>query len=335
MAQQWQSLWMIVGPRMVTRETVVRPGIYLAPLDDEAYVSLKEESTPVPKATMTSESFVVRYPPRDHVVSRHRLQVDVQAPDEQTAILNAEEIANRFASSLSLTVPGGRYSVEMRKIRRAGEQEEYSGWSQSLRITGWSPAEPFKANDLATAMATFDLVAFDEIAENAYVHLLTAWQLQTTAGSKPLQRSILQHFVLCIETVVNGIMARIRREQADAIRLAEREFAADFAADLLKRANKPDAIRAASTKLRELSMTNVLPSIEMTASVLQLEPAVMGAAKDLYRFRSSSLSHPGRTKPEDLRKWLQEGATIDKFCAADDIARAFLTAYCAHTHTQR
>ncbi len=77
MVQQWQSLWMIVGPRMVTSETMVRPGIYLAPLDDEAYVQFKNENTPVPKATMSSENFVVRYPPRDHVVSRHRLQVDV------------------------------------------------------------------------------------------------------------------------------------------------------------------------------------------------------------------------------------------------------------------
>ncbi len=183
-------------------------------------------------------------------------------------------------------------------------------------------------------MATFDLVELDEIAENAYVHLLTAWQLQTTAGSKPLQRSILQHYVLCIEAVVNGIMARVRRREADAIRLAEREFAAVFAADLVKRADKPDAIRAASTRLRELSMTNMLPSIDMTASVLDLGLAVVKAAKDLYRFRSNSLSHPGRTKPEDLRKWLQEGPTIDRFCAADVVARAFLTAYCAHAHPQ-
>ena len=182
-------------------------------------------------------------------------------------------------------------------------------------------------------MATFDLVELDKVAENAYVHLLTAWQLQTTAGSKPLQRSILQHYVLCMETVVNGIMAPVRRRQADAIRLAEREFAAGFSVDLAKRSDKPDAIRAASTRLRELSMTNMLPSIDMTASILQLEPAVVRSAKDLYRFRSSSLRHPGRTKPEELRKWLQEWPTIDRFCPADLVARAFLTAYCAHAHS--
>ncbi|HEY0623105.1 hypothetical protein [Sphingomonas sp.] len=318
---------------MVTSETMVRPGIYLAPLDDEAYTRFKEEGTPVPKATMTSENFVVRYPPRDHVVSRHRLQVDVEAPDEATAILHAEQIANRFAASLSLTVPGGRYVVEMRKIRRAGERQEISAWSQPLAITGWSPPKPFESDDLATALATFDLVEIDEVAENAYVHLLTAWQLQSTAGSKPLQRSILQHYVLCVETIVNGIMAPVRRRRADAIRLAEHEFAAGFAVDLARRSDKPEAIRAASTRLRELSMTNMLPSIDMTASILELEPAVVRSAKELYRFRSSSLSHPGRTKPEGLRKWLQEGPTIDRFCAADVVARAFLTAYCAHAHT--
>ena len=223
------------------------------------------------------------------------------------AILRAEQIANRFVASLSLTVPGGRYSVEMRKIRRAGEREQISAWSQPLGITGYSPPEPFEPNDIATAIAIFDLVELDQVAENAYVHLLTAWQLQTTAGSKPLQRSILQHYVLCMETIVNGVMAPVRKKQADSIRLVEREFAAGFAVDLANRANKPDAIRAASTKLRELSMTNMLPSIDMVASLLDLKPAVVNLAKDLYRFRSSNLSHPGRTKLEDLRDRLRIG----------------------------
>lgn len=324
---------MIVGPRMVTNETMVRPGIYLAPLDDEAYTEFKVENVPQPKAMMTLDSFVVCYPPRDHVVSRHRLQIDVQAPDEEKAIHHAEQIANRLAASLSLTVPGGRYAVELRRIRMAGAQKETSAWSQPLRVTGWSPPQPFEPEDLAAAMMTFDLVARDETAENAYVHLLTAWQLQTTAGSKPLQRSILQHFVLCMETVVNGVMAPIRKKQADAIRMAEREFATGFVADLAKRADKPDAIRAASTKLRELSMTNMMPSIERTASVLGLEPAIVKSAKDLYRFRSRSLSHPGRTRPEDLREWLNGGPRIGKFCRADVVARSFLTAYCAYANT--
>ena len=331
--RQWQTLWMIVGPRMVTSETMVRPGIYLAPLDDEAYARFRDENALVPKAAMTAESFVVRYPPHDHVVSRHRLQVDVQAPDQDMAILRAEQIATRLAASLSLTVPGGRYSVEMRKIRLVGKLEETSGWSETLSITGWSPPEPFEPGDLATAMVTFDVVELDEVAEAAYIHLLTAWELHATAGSKPLHRSILQHYVLCMETIVNGVMAPERIRQADTIRMAEREFATRFSAELAKRADKPKAIRAASTRLRELSMTNMMPSIDMTASVLEIEPAVVESAKDLYRFRSSSLSHPGRTKPEDLRKWLQGGPTIDKFCAADIVARSFLTAYCTYAHT--
>ena len=36
-----------------------------------------------------------------------------------------------------------------------------------------------------------------------------------------------------------------------------------------------------------------------------------------------------------LKKWLLEGPTIDKFCTADVVARAFLTAYCGHAHTHR
>ncbi len=60
MVQQWQSLWMIVGPRMVTSETMDRQGIYLAPLDDKDYVQFKNKKTTVPKATMSYENFVVR-----------------------------------------------------------------------------------------------------------------------------------------------------------------------------------------------------------------------------------------------------------------------------------
>jgi hypothetical protein len=104
----------------------------------------------------------------------------------------------------------------------------------------------------------------DSTAVNAYVHLLTAWQLQSTVGAKPLERSILQHFVLCMEAVVNGAMTSIRKDRRDSIRLKERKFASEFAESLSKRADKPEAIRQASTRLREISLSTPPP----TASAL-------------------------------------------------------------------
>jgi hypothetical protein len=191
--------------------------------------------------------------------------------------------------------------------------------------------EPLFETDLVEVRALFTITEKDSIAENAYIHLLTAWQLQNTAGAKPLQRSILQHYVLCIEAIVAGVMTSIRRERADALRQEERKFAAEFAETLLKRANKPEAIREASTELRRIGLINMLPSIAIVSSLLQLPENVKSQAVDLYRLRSSNLSHPGRDKPEAFKEWLARGPNVERFCQADLVARSFLAAYCRHS----
>ncbi|NGP18432.1 hypothetical protein [Devosia aurantiaca] len=216
----------------------------------------------------------------------------------------------------------------MRILRRVGEQQEVTAWSQTANIAMFYEPEPLTENDLTGARALFNIIETDSVAENAYIHLLTAWQLQSTAGAKPLQRSILQHYVLCIESIVTGVMASIRRERADAIRLEERKFAADFADTLSKRANKPDAIREASTELRNIGLINMLPSIAVVSSKLALDDAVKDQAVKLYRFRSSNLSHPGKDKPAAFKEWLSGGPSVDQFCQADTVARSFLVAYC-------
>ncbi|TSE07596.1 hypothetical protein C1D09_018880 [Mesorhizobium intechi] len=288
----------------------------------------KKKRVPVIKMDASLDSQVIAYPPRDEVQSRHRLQIDVEAANADEASDIAQRIADRLLLSLSLSIPGRRYHAELRRLRRAGEQQELTAWSQPARIAMFYEPDALFESDLTEVRALFSITENDSVAENAYVHLLTAWQLQNTAGAKPLQRSILQHYVLCVEAIVTGVMTSIRRERGDSIRLEEREFAAEFAETLSKRANKPEAIREASTELRRIGLINMLPSIATVASVLRVPDNLKDQAVDLYRFRSSNLSHPGRDKPEAYKEWLANGPTVEQFCRADIVARNFLAAYC-------
>lgn len=327
---RWQSMWLIIGPRLPQSEIKLCNDIYLAPLSEEFFQHIKEESTPVPKLAMSSDAFVVRYPPRDVVQSRYRLQVDIIESEQDRAIERATQIVDRLLASFSLTIPGSRYHAEMRKVRRADQTIEYSGWSQTANVAAHKPPRPFEPGDIDRALIFYKKIDTDKTAQNAYVHLLTAWQLQDTAGAKPLQRSVLQHYVLSMETITNGFMEGVRKNRNDSIRLEERKFAKQFSEELLKRSDKPEAIRQASTKLREIALVNMVPSIETIAPLLGLSDAMKERAKELYRFRSRSLSHPGGMREAEIADWLRSGPTIDTVCEADAIARAFLVGYCTH-----
>jgi hypothetical protein len=325
---QWQTWWCITGPRLPDREYRFTDRIILAPIPPEDFERLKAHRAPNLNLTPSLDSFVIAYPPRDEVQSRHRLQIDVEAADEEEACTLAQQTADKFLLSLSLAVPGRRYHAEMRKMRRAGENEEATAWSQSAQVAMFNEPDLLYAADIDAARALFTVTDRDTTAENAYIHLLTAWQLQSTAGTKPLQRSILQHFVLCVEAVVNGVMTSVRKERGDAIRQEERKFANEFAESLPRRADKPEAIRNASTQLRTISLTNMLPAIETVSSLLNVPSDMRDHAKDLYRFRSSNLSHPGRENPDGFKRWLGRGPTVADFCLADIVARSFLLNYC-------
>lgn len=324
----WQTWWSIAGPKLPNEEIQVLSRVFIAPLSDQDFEQKKLDRHPIPTITGTTDSFVVRYPPIDAVQSRHRLQIDVQAHTADEATEKARDIANRLLSSLTLHVDGGRYHAQLRVIRKAGETTEYSAWSDTMNITLLLEPPPWEASELDRALTFMKAVEDDELAENAYIHLLSAWQLEATSGRKPLARSILQHYVLCMEAIVQGVMGTLRKSRADQIRADERRFASEFADDLTKRADKPAAIREASTKLRDISCINTLPAIKEVAEALGIADATAKAAMDLYRFRSRGLSHPGRTDPTELQTWLSKGAKAYEICRADDIARAFLAAYC-------
>ncbi|CAN7479444.1 hypothetical protein LJR011_003490 [Agrobacterium tumefaciens] len=330
-ADQWQTWWIITGPKLPADEFRFSDRIVLAPLSDAAFEDSKKVRPPVMKMEASLDSQVVCYPPRDEVQSRHRLQIDVQASNADEASDTAQRIADRLLLSLSLSIPGRRYHAELRRLRRVGEQQEITAWSQSATIAMFEEPDPLFEADLTEVRALFSEIDKDSVAENAYIHLLTAWQLQSTAGAKPLQRSILQHYVLCVEAIVNGVMTSVRKDRADSIRQEERQFAAGFAESFSKRANKPEAIREASTELRKIGLINMLPSIATVSSILRISDDVKDQAINLYRFRSSNLSHPGRDRPDAFREWLTGGSTVDKFCLADVVARNFLAAYCRHS----
>lgn len=328
--ERWQTWWIVTGPKLPSSELRFTDRIVLAPLSEADFQDAKKRRSPVLKMDASLDSHVIAYPPRDEVQSRHRLQIDVEAANVDEASDIAQRIADRLLLSLSLSIPGRRYHAELRMLRRVGEQQEVTAWSQPATIAMFYEPDPMFETDLNEVRTLFLTTAADSVAENAYIHLLTAWQLQNTAGAKPLQRSILQHYVLCVEAIVAGVMTSIRRERADSIRQEERKFAAEFAETLPKRANKPEAIREASTELRRIGLVNMLPSIAAVSPVLGLPDTVKDQAVSLYRFRSSNLSHPGRDKPEAFKEWLAGGRTVDQFCRADMVARSFLAAYCKH-----
>ena len=326
----WQTWWSIIGPRLTKSEVMLRNNIVLAPINDEEFTCMKTHRAPVASVNPSSDPFVIHYPPRDEVQSRHRLQIDIEARDQDEACELAQQIADRLIVSLSLAVPGGRYYAELRKLRRADEGEENTPWSQTVRFTPLVEPDNLQDGDIGKVLNLFDAAELDPTAQNAYVHLLSAWQLQSTAGSKPLERSILQHYFLCVEAIVNGSMKEIKKHCHDAIRLKERTFANEFAESLPKRADKAKAIRDASTELRKISLSNMIPSIERVAPFLELPDTLKYQAKELYRFRSSSLSHPGRGEAKGFQKWLRSGQNVAEICLADSVARAFFEGYCEH-----
>lgn len=329
-SQNWQTMWRIVGPRLPTEEVRLTDRIVLAKFADDDFEYYKNAKPPDLNLTPTTDSFVASYPPRDVVQSRYRLQVDVVSCDKDAAIDCATQITNRLLLSLSLSIEGARFHAELIRIRRADERSEFGAWSQWTRVSPREEPSPLDSQDVQRTLQMLRAIEEDNVATNAYEHLLTAWQLQDTAGAKPLSRSVLQHYVLCMETILNGVMKSVRVAQTDRIRLEERAFAQNFALELAKRSDKPEAIRAASTKLREIGMQNTIPAIGQVVSILQLTEEMEKHAKDMYRFRSSRLSHPGRSRNTDFNKWLHSGPSSSEKCLADLVARAFLTGYCAH-----
>lgn len=326
--QIWQTWWFIVGPKLPKAEIVLRKGIFLAPIDDAAFQEMKDFITPVANVSATTDSFVVHYPPRDTVQSRYRLQIDIEARNVDEAVQIAQAEAQKLITSLTLVIPERRYYAELRKLRILGENQERSRFSDTVTITPLTEPDSLASDDIERTLKLIKSIEVDPVAENAYVHLLSAWQLQMTAGSKPLARSILQHYVLCMEAVVNGVMEKVRKSSADRIRNDERRFAGEFAQGLSARADKPKAIREASTKLREISLSNMLPAISVVTPILALSTEVENLGKELYQFRSRNLSHPGRATREGLDRWLGRGAAVGDVCLADKVARAFFKGYC-------
>lgn len=325
----WQTWWLVIGPKLPERETRLLPNVIIAPLSDENFELEKNGSVPVPKITGGPDFVIAHYPPSDVVRSRHRLQVDVRAKDQDEAESLVRDIVDRILLGFTLTVPGARYVAELRHLRQAGVPGQVSAWSQTVGIEVRDPPNFATQDEIADALVVFSSAGSNSTVESSYVHLMTAWQLQDVVGSKPLKRSILQHYILSIEAIVNGIMTNVRGKDSARIRAEEHKYVDELILDLPRRADKPKAIREASTRLREIGLQNMLPSIEMVAPLLGLSTDQASAAKKLYQLRSSTLSHPGKKQGSEIDAWITPGENFVP-CKADELARAFLSAYC-HT----
>lgn len=327
---QWQTLWSFSGPELPEKPVWITESIHIRPRNAEEAAEKHSSTSPSPTLTVPNGLYVVHYPPQDEVQGSHRVQINIEAETEDDAIREAEQICGRLTASLSLAVSGTPYFAQLLKFRRADQTEEYSGWSQVVQISTIAMPTALEDGRLKFSLKLARIVEDDETANNAFLHLSTAWQLQVTSGAKPLQRSILQHYVLSVEAVVNGAMRKVRKDKKDAIKLAEQQFSKEFADILPKRSDKAKAIREASTTLREISLANMIPSIDTIGPIMGIPEDICASAKDLYRFRSRNLSHPGKKQDEGMKHWLNSGSKTHEHCLADTVGRAFLLAYCNH-----
>jgi hypothetical protein len=326
--QVWQTWWSIIGPSLPECEERLLNQVVLGPVPEISSDGRKTLRAPNLNLPLPKNRYYVKHlPPTDEVSSDHKLQIDVLAGSQDQATELAQEIADRLITSLTLTV-GERYYAELRMLRIKDSTKELSAWSQTLAFRIFNKPTAMSRDILERATHIYRALNADETIENAYRHLLTAWQLQATSGSKPLQRSTLQHYVLALEAVVNTVMTENRKLMSDNIRVAERAFADTFTRELPSRADKPKAIREASTKLREIAYQNMLPTIDWVASDLNIEKDICSLAKELYRLRSSSLSHPGRLPVAQLNRWLAEPKGTMLPCLADKVARTFVLKWC-------
>jgi hypothetical protein len=327
----WHTWWAIIGPKLPQAVIKLQDNVFIAPLSADEFAHMKSFRAPVlQNIGQYDGSHVAHFPPRDEIQSHHKMQIDIIARDEDEACKLARPIADRLSLMLTLAVPGGRYYTELRAVLKPGDDQRRSPHSEPLLMRNLPEPDPLQDSDVATALHLLKATEQDEVAENAYVHILTAWQLQSTAGTKPLERSILQHYFLSIETVVDGVMAGIKGNLRDQIQLEERKFAKEFSEYLPNRADQPKAIREASTRLREMSFSNIIPNILKVSELLRIDTDSKDKAINLYKLRSNQLSHPGKSKKADLQKWLYVGQKSSDRCLADSIARIFFVRYCEY-----
>lgn len=326
----WQTLWSIAGPQLFDSPTTLINNTVIKPIDEATSLEMIALRVRGMQLTATSENYVVHYPPSDEIKSKHLMQIDVFGEDYDEALDNSKKIAFKLATCLSLVADGARYYIEFKKMRRINDVQEFNGWSETATLSPLKQPIEMSRINASTAAKIFDLIDNDPIANNAYVNLITAWQLLDTAGSKPLQSSVLQHFILSIEAIVNGMMANIRKTKFDKIRLNERNYASEFAKDFILRPDKPEAIREAAKQLSKISLNNFTDKIDMVAPVLNIETEMSDLSKEFYRFRSSQLSHPGSKDISKFNFWLQKGSNTTDLCKADHIARHFFMKYCNH-----
>ncbi len=271
---------------------------------------------------------VVHYPPYDRVRSEHKLEIHLKASSADEAEDRSRLIADEFLASLTLVVGQGRYHAELKKLKSNDEDHEFSSWSQTITGMKYDKPTTISADQIEMAKDLCKSLSANSTVENSYGHLLTAWKLLETSGSKPLRRSILQHFVLSIEAIVNSVMADHRASLKEDIERREEEFSSEFFSKINSTTNKPKAIRDASTKLREISGVNFIPAVNVVAKLLSIPPQIAYEAQSLYRMRSRSLSHPGKGSQQDQDSWLERPPAVSGVGKADRVARSFLLAYC-------
>jgi len=326
----FMTQWTIAGQLLPTSEIRLRPNIHMAPMTEDDAKELNDGmQVPRDLFKLPHPMWAMLQPPKTEVRSSTRLQIDVNADSEDDAILAATKIADLLLLSLSMVVPGLRYYADLKRVRQLGVPGERSAWSGPWGSVVYEAPKQLTVDYNERALKIMTKVEEDVVAETAYTHLLSAWKLRDTLGA-PLQRSILQHYVLSFEAITQGVMAVHRKSVAEKVRLEERTFASEFAASLTQRSDKPKAIRDASTKLREISLTNTLPAIAKTAEIIGLSEQAKERAVALFRYRSTTLSHPGKKLDEaEAHAWIW-GEDASGLSPADETAREFLQRYCEY-----
>jgi hypothetical protein len=325
---KWQTLWTILGPSLPGEETSLGDGVIIAPLTEDEFARINDSRQPqFTIKPSTTDCFVVNHSHSSEVQSRHRLQIDVEAPNEGYARRRAMEKSDRLILSLSLAAAKyGRYYAEFLKIHQADHEVEWGAWTTPKSAWWFDEVAQISRLELETAAHLINLTETSPAVNSAYTHLLTAWSLHEIPGSTLLKRSILQHYVLCIEAIVKSVMKFERRRLQDRIRPEEKKYAEEFSTTLSVSSDKSAEIRKAARQLQVISLDTARLGIEHASGVLGVPEEDARSATELYGFRSRALSHPGEADDDSLRYWLERDR-FSRFCRADRLARTFLVAF--------
>jgi hypothetical protein len=277
------------------------------------------------------------------VHSKHELSVVVDAPDENSAYLEAEKEVTTFLDVLALAVGVQKYRFYASVANRIPEPGGVD--TRNYMSTGISQATIYesmnlRAEDEEYARTLLGLAEQDKVFERAFGFLQSAWRL----GNVPLvdsaiHKAVLSNCFLVVEAVSDAVTKGWRKENKKST-LSDQELIVDNLREQLnsiESASKAVAeVREAYKDLQRAERYFQDLKIDTAGSMLGVEKRFVELAKELSKLRNRHLGHAGSTGTKDLDDWIfkSDDSRLEgdpgHFGKGELTAMAYLNGYVAH-----